>query len=173
MKKFFTILVVAIVAVTANAQVYVGAGVQAWRDADANKTTLGLSPEVGYILSDKVALGMALDYQYAYKQGAKVHSFAVAPYMRYTFAKVGNVNLFADATAGIASSKPKGGDSSTGWQAGIRPGLSIGLNDRFSFVAHVGFLGYRDADEYTYYGSNGFGANLSSSDLMFGLYYNF
>lgn len=173
MKKFFTMLVVAVMAVTASAQVYVGAGVNAWRDADANKTTLGLSPEVGYVLSDNMALGIALDYQYKYAGAVKTHSFAVSPYFRYTFAKMGAVNLFADATAGVASTKPKGGDSSTGWQAGIRPGLSVGLSDKLSFVAHVGFLGYRDADEYSYYGGNGFGAELSSSDLSFGLFYNF
>jgi hypothetical protein len=173
MKKILTTMFVAVIALTASAQVYVGAGMKAWRDADANKTTLGLSPEVGYHLSDKVALGIALDYQYVYNAGSKTNSFAVAPYMRYTFAKLGNINLFADATAGVASSKTKGRDSETCWQAGIRPGLSVGLTDKLSFIAHAGFLGYRDADENGYFGDNGFGADISSSDLMFGLYYNF
>ena len=43
MKKILTTMFVAIIALTASAQVYVGAGMKAWRDADANKTTLGLS----------------------------------------------------------------------------------------------------------------------------------
>lgn len=173
MKKIFTMMVVAIMTLTASAQVYVGAGAKAWRDADANKTTLGLSPEIGYKVSDQVAVGLNLDYQYTYKSGAKNNAFAVSPYMRYTFATMGNVSLFADATGGISYSKTKGQGDDTGWQAGIRPGVKVCLTDKLDFIAHAGFLGYRDSDENGYFGDNGFGLDVNSSNLMFGLYYNF
>lgn len=177
MKKILLTLAVAVSSIAASAQVYVGGEVGFWRDYDQNKTTFNLQPEVGYTLDEDWALGIALGYGYTYNDGAKTNAFTVAPYARYTFAKLGPVNLFLDGGFGFATYKVKGADdSNTGWEIGIKPGVSVNLTDKLSFVAHCGFLGYRDSDDdhpYKYFGNDGLGFDLSGNNLTFGLYYNF
>ena len=72
---------------------------------------------------------------------------------------------------------PKHGKSSSsqnGWQVGIKPGVKVDLTSKLSFIAHVGFFGYQDADdEYCAWGEDGFGFKLDGNSLNFGLYYNF
>ncbi|MBO5678306.1 MAG: outer membrane beta-barrel protein [Bacteroidaceae bacterium] len=173
MKKIFTTMTLALVTVAMSAQVYVGGGFNAWRDADNNKTTAGISPEVGYKLSDKWALGMGMDCQYSYDKGTDVYRVAAMPYVRYTAAWMGPVGIFADCTGGVAIHKVNGGDSHTCWEAGIKPGVIVTLTPQLSFLAHTGFLGYRDAGKYNYFGDGGFGFNMSTADLSFGLLWNF
>lgn len=170
----------AVLTLTAGAQVYVGGELGFWREWQngANKTTLNVNPEVGYNLNENWAIGTVIGYNYIYQQGAKVNGFGVAPYARYTFAKLGNVNLFVDGTVGFATYKVKAangvkGDAQNAWQFGFKPGVTVNLTEKLSFVAHVGFLGYRDADEREIFGSNGLGFDLDGNALQFGLYYNF
>ena len=174
MKKFVLSLLVALMGVTASAQVYVGGGVGFWRDADANTTDFTIAPEVGYNLDANWDLGIQFGYSHAYNKGVKGNALEVNPYARYTFAKFGAVSLFADITAGVKSYKVKGSDSQTGWQAGVKPGVRVNLAKNVDFVAHCGFLGYRDADDqYCSYGTNGFGFNLDANNLVFGINYRF
>ena len=44
MKKIFTLMSLALVTMAMSAQVYVGGGVNMWRNTDNNKTTIGISP---------------------------------------------------------------------------------------------------------------------------------
>lgn len=101
----------------------------------------------------------------------------VAPYARYTYAKLGSVNLFLDGGFGFETYKIKHNgitsDSQNAWEIGIKPGLSVNLTEKLSFIAHVGFFGYRDADDEPVFGQNGLGFNLDGNALSFGLYYNF
>ena len=179
MKKLFLLIAVAVVTLTASAQVYVGGEVSFWREWQnaANKTTFSIMPEIGYNLDENWAIGTTLGYDYQYEKGVKYNAFEVAPYARYTFAKLGNVNLFVDGGFGFATYKYKhngvSSDSQNAWSVGLKPGLSVNLTEKLSFIAHVGFLGYRDADEAPIFGQNGFGFNLDGNALSFGLYYNF
>lgn len=173
MKKIFTLMTLALVTMAMSAQVYVGGGVNMWRDTDNNKTTAGISPEMGYKMSDKWALGMGLDCSYTYEKGTDIYRVAAMPYVRYTAVKMGPVSLFADGTGGVAVNKIDGGDDFTSWQVGIKPGVMVELTPRISFLAHTGFLGYRDTDKYDYFGDSGFGFKMSTSDLRFGLLWNF
>ena len=175
MKKFVLSLLVALMGVTASAQVYVGGGVGFWRDADANTTDFTIAPEVGYNLDANWDLGIQFGYGYAYNKGAKGNALEVNPYARYTFAKFGAVSLFLDGTFGINTYKVKNAsDSMTGWQVGIKPGIRVNLAKNVDFVAHCGFLGYRDADDdYSAFGENGFGFNLNGNNLTFGINYRF
>ena len=60
---------VAVMSLTASAQVYVGGSVGLWRDYNANETSFNLIPEVGYNLSDKWAIGLQIGYRHEYKSG--------------------------------------------------------------------------------------------------------
>ena len=174
MKKFVLSLLVALMGVTASAQVYVGGGVGFWRNMDDNQTVFSIAPEVGYNLNESWDLGIQFGYGYAYTDGTKMNLLEANPYARYTFAKFGAVSLFADITAGVQSYKVKGSDSQTGWQAGVKPGVRVNLAKNIDFVAHCGFLGYRDADNTAIaYGTNGFGFNLDANNLVFGINYRF
>lgn len=48
MKKFVILLFVAMAALSAKAQVYVGGTVALWHNDDLDATTFALNPEVGY-----------------------------------------------------------------------------------------------------------------------------
>lgn len=178
MKKLFLSVVVAALAVGANAQVWLGGEVGMWRNYQDNKSHVTVQPEVGYNLSDKWAIATKIGYIYNYNDGDKVNAFTVSPYARYTFAQLGPVNLFLDGGFGFATYKvkPEGGstgDAQNAWEVGLKPGVAVNLTEKLSFVTHVGFLGWRDADEQQVFGENGLGFDFSGNTLTFGLYYNF
>jgi hypothetical protein len=176
MRKLLLIMVVAVVTMTAKAQIYVGGELGFWRDYDANETTFKIIPEVGYKLSDKWAIGTTLGYEYLYAQGEKVNAMQVAPYARYTALSFGNVNIFFDGGFGFKTYKEdETDDSFNSWEVGIKPGLSIALNSKLNFITHFGFLGYRDTDEGSAksWGKDGLGFDFSGNNLTFGLNYHF
>ena len=181
MKKLFLTAVVAVIAISASAQAYVGAGVGFWRNYDANRTTFNLTPEVGYALSDTWAIGIALDYQYAYNNGNKGNSFTVNPYARYTVAKMGAFKFFVDGavefTARNRTMVGASTNSGSAWAVGLKPGIAVNLGKQFSLATHVGFLGYRDCnDDYTtFFGGidKGFGFNVTNEIGSVSIYYNF
>ena len=181
MKKLFLTFAFAVTALAMNAQLYVGGEVGAWRNWDENTTSFKIAPEVGYNLSDKWAVGIELAYSYNYThpqgtpKGADQNIFGLAPYARYTFAKFGAVNLFLDGGLGWYGASGDLADDDKAFEVGLKPGLSVNLTDKLSFVSHVGFLGYRDADPIFQAAGieSGFGFDLSGQTLNFGLYYNF
>lgn len=167
MKKFLVMAVMAIMALGVSAQVYVG-GSLGYTHA---KTDLGsddqftIAPEIGYNLNDSWAIGAGLNYTWvkdAYNQ------FEINPYARYTYFRTDLVSLFVDGGVDLGFSKPDEGDTSVVWGIGLKPGISLNLNEKFSLVAHMGFLGYQDLKER----GKVYGIDLHNN-LSFGFYYNF
>lgn len=192
MKKVFLTVALAAASLAASAQVYVGGEVGFWRNTDANHTNFNIKPEIGYNLSDKWDLGIGIGFNHDYNGvgkfdgetllKAKTNSFEVDPYARWSFVKFGPVKLFLDMGFGINTYKVKGevmghdvdGDAQVGWRVGVQPGVKVSLAKNVDFIAHMGFLGYQDADDdYSAYGENGFGFNFSGNNLNFGILYNF
>lgn len=193
MKKLFLSLIVAVCSLAASAQAYVGGQVGLWRNTDANHTSFNLAPELGYKLSDQWDLGLSIGFAHNYYDGFKVNGFEVDPYVRYTVAKAGPVSFFLDGGFGFATAKMKNGnwksDSFNQWQIGIKPGVKVSLSKKVDFIASMGFLGYRDQDNIetgidnidkvinvlipSAYGEKGFGFDFKTSNLKFGLIYNF
>lgn len=172
MKKFLLLVVVLMATLAVNAQdIYVGGSLNMWRNSSANTTSFKIAPEIGYNFNETWAIGAELGYAHNYTQGAKNNSYSIAPYVRWSYYENDAVRLFLDATAGIGVSKPKGGDSFTQGQIGLRPGIAFKLNDNFSFIAKCGFLGYqRNMDAA---GRDAFGLKLNSENLSIGFHYNF
>ena len=171
------------VAATMNAQVYLGGGIGLGTtsyDGDS-ETFFKIIPEIGYNLDENWAVGMTVGYGEAKTKvnvagvsvNDKVKSFQIAPYARYTFAKFDKVNLFVDGTVGYEYNKI-GEVKINSFSIGFKPGVAVNLNEKLSFVAHVGFLGYENekvkGDDNS---TNTFGFDLNGNALSFGVYYNF
>ena len=181
MKKILMTLLVAAMAMTANAQFYVGGSVGVGsvklghNDAE---TTYKFVPEIGYNLNSDWALGVAFGYQKGacslgngnYGQDVDTELLQINPYVRYTAVKSNVINVFVDGGVGIGSYK----DLGTQFQLGLRPGVAVNLNKSISFVAHVGFVGF---DSFSPKGdgnsSHNIGVDLDGNNVTFGMYINF
>ena len=173
-------MVAAMVAMTMNAQVYVGGSVgfgSAKLGSGDSESTYKIAPEVGYNLNDQWAVGLVLGYQKGscnfghldFNPG-KTEVFVASPYVRYTFFEADMVNLFMDGMIGFASYK----DAGSAFQVGVCPGIALKATDQISLVAHLGFGGF---ETYSPKGggdsSNAFGINFDNNSIMLGVYYNF
>lgn len=183
MKKFFMTVVAAVaVAMSANAQVYVGgtAGINSVKVAGGDsELTFKVLPEVGYSLDDEWGIGASLGWskgngladlggQYIH-EGNLTTTFEVNPYVRYTAVKGKYVNVFVDGGFGYKHYNGQG----NAWNVGLKPGVAVNL-DKFSFAAHVGFVGWKTykakgADK----SSNAAGVDLDGNNISFSVYYNF
>lgn len=175
MKKLLVCLVGVLVSVAMSAQTYVGGGLGFSsvdnKSIDGKVTTVTISPELGYKLSDKWSIGAKFDFEYAQTDDTDVTGFDIAPYARYNFLKVGAVTFFADATVEIGGLKVKDGDNMSAWAAGIEPGIIYDVNNKISLVARAGMLGYFDTEDID--GQKGFKFDLNTMNLQFGMYWNF
>ena len=170
MKKILMLLFVVMATLGAKAQVYLGGEISLWHNDDADVTTLTLSPEVGYNLNNKWAVGGNLRFLHQEEDNVSTNGFALAPYVRYSYYENKVVRLFIDGGLGFSTYKVEDFDNINGFEFGFRPGIAIKLNNHFSLLAKCGFLGYRD--DYMY-GADGYGFSFSSEDLSFGFHYEF
>ena len=175
MKKIAVLCLILMSALAVKAQVYVGGAVGFWHNDDLDATSFEISPEVGYNINENWAIGATLGFAHekVSKEGIKVkaNAFAFAPYARFTFFESKVVRLFIDGGMCVSTYKMKGFDSESGFEIGLKPGISLKLSEHFNFVTKYGFLGYRD--EYLGKGSDGYGFALSSEDLTIGFHYEF
>lgn len=161
MKKILISFVVALMALSASAQVYVGGALSWTHDDDRSYNSFELAPEVGYYFTPKWALGCELAYAHDKQQAVKSNSFIIAPYARYIFFNKGIVRLFVDGSLGFSTQKYKDvDDSDNGFEIGFKPGIAFEATKHICLEAHYGFLGYRDKFA-------GAGANASVSGLDF------
>lgn len=188
MKKFFALAILAVASLSASAQgFYAGGSLGFWHDSnDKGSVTNNLTilPELGYNLNNSWAVGTTIGYDYTHlcHEGTSVNLFQFNPYVRYTYFRTDNnvLSLFLDGTVGVGAgwaSYDEGEDSKTActWQVGVKPGIAINITKHFSFVTHVGLLGYQGANNAAKdagYSSKG-GLMLNGNNLTFGFYYNF
>ena len=181
-------LAVAFIAVAANAQVYVGGnvGIGSSKSGDADAvTTYKVLPEIGYNINQNWAIGTTAGWGKGNPvniEGETQNYFTVEPYVRYTFVRSKYINAFVDGGFGYthtnhAHGNPvKGTDVSVNaWSVGARPGISVNLSPKVSFVAHVGFAGWKSAkaDVDGAKSSDAWGVDLDGNNVTFGVYYNF
>ena len=184
MKKFIATFVIALATISASAQTYIGGGIGFTstdkKGEDKSLTSLTITPQVGYNLNEKWALGLGVSYTYT-KQESSLNTITVAPYVRYTVAKAGICSFYIEGEFAFASLKPEEGDSSTGWSFGVKPGVRFVITKNIFSTASLGFLGYQDTSDFngekTFgFGFSGHGGNYfanNNAGLKLGLYYNF
>lgn len=173
MKKLLMTLTVAIMAISANAQVYVGGGfgvASTSVDGGDDVTTYKFVPEVGYAFNNEWAAGVAFGWEGADK-GEKIVS--VNPYVRWTFVRSGIVSAFVDGSFEYAHYYGEGNDAD-GIALGLKPGLAVNMTKHLSFVTHVGFLGWQHAkNNNTDVKTDSWGLDFDGRNIIFGLYYSF
>lgn len=171
MKKFLTLVVVLMAALSVHAQeMYLGGGISLWYNDDADRTSFSISPDFGYCFNEKWAVGAELVYSHDYAYDSSFNAFALAPYARYSFYENKIVRLFVDMGVGVSVLKPKHGDSTAGVELGLKPGMAIKLNNHFSLITRVGFAGYR----HDYFrGKDGLGVALEGENISIGIDYEF
>lgn len=141
MKKFIIILAAVFASVAANAQYYAGGSLGvSLHDNVADKFGFSIAPEVGYEISDNLAVGAFVEMRF----GSKYSAFEIAPYVRYYFYELGPVRFFADGLFAYESFKWSGQSSQTSWQLAVCPGIAIPVTDQISIVTHLGAIGYND-----------------------------
>lgn len=189
MKKIILTALVAVVSLAANAQIWAGGSLSMSSNhlnGQDNSTNLfSITPEIGYSISDNLDIAVALSYghtndfksdiePYSYANGSTVNSFAIKPFVRYTWVKAGNFSAFVDGGLNIASHHANGADDNLN-EMGVfvTPGISYGISSKVRLEAHLG-------DGFTYnhtwleddYRYNKVGLNLLNG-ISFGAYYNF
>ena len=83
------------------------------------------------------------------------------------------VNAFLDGSIGYGHLYNAGYDTDE-LSLGIKPGIAVKLNNRLSFVTHIGFIGYaHEKDNNTDAKVDNWGLSLDGNNIVFGLYYNF
>ncbi len=165
-------MMAAIMAAGVSAQVYVGGGVGvATASTDNDDTTVfKFVPEVGYTFNDQWAAGIAFGWEGA-KDAPK--TFSVNPYVRMNLVKAGPVTAFIDGSVGFSHTYNSGFDTDE-FNVGIKPGVAVSLGDNFSFVTHIGFIGYdHEKDNNSKAKIDTWGLDLDGRNITFGLYYSF
>ncbi len=181
MKKLLLVFALVVGAVTVSAQevgsVWVGgsAGITTSKPKGGSSTTnYKFIPEVGYVLSDNlgvgVKLGYAKDMQSFGKEGSlKVKTFNVNPFVRYTFLKGGIGSLFVDGGIGYANSDIEGADKKMNtYELGFRPGVAINVTEKVSVLGHFGFLGYQH-EKWGDAKTNTYGLDLDMTQFTLGV----
>lgn len=165
MKKLIisAILLVAFTLTTSAQKFYTGGSVGLWYESAGNTITATLSPELGYHLNDKWAVGGQLGMGLATNFNATSYILTLSPYARYTCFTQDNFSVFVDGSVmgGVANSFFTG-------SIGVSPGLMYKVSDRFALYSHLGFLGYKYIG-----GVSMAGFDVSSGNLSIGGYFLF
>lgn len=149
MKKLLMTVAAAFVAVSMNAQMYVG-GTVGFGNTVSKTTTLetktntfSINPEFGMALDDKMGVGIELAFitgssedkwigtgndPVATRLKPSSTTFAIRPYVRYQMFQVGKANIFVDGGVNFAISKDKEvGFDAAGKVVDNKPGMDLGL----------------------------------------------
>lgn len=155
MKKYLIMALFAIVALSANAQFYVGGSLELGTsttkvgDADGVSTTIfGIAPEFGYNITDVFAIGTEASFGTSKTEDAKATNiWGIAPYVRANFADLGShVKLFADVFFDYEWAS-KGDADWDGFEVGLRPGINVALNDHWGLIGKMTLFSYSKFEE--------------------------
>ncbi len=146
-------------------------------DVKTKNMSVGLAPEIGYFVSDNLAIGAALMFKYSTTETEDADNkvatttFGISPYARYYFLTSGKFKMYGQAGFTYASSNTDvDGSKATNYlNVGVLPGVSYNLSDRVAINATYGFLGYDSYnDKNTDSKESNFGLTLDMSSLRFG-----
>ena len=170
MKKVLLTLIIATVAIAADAQVWIGGSLSFRNYSEAAGTEteakLNFKPEIGITVSEDWAMAVKLGYDVETpEEGSTVSIISINPYVRYNLMKLGNFKLFVDGGGCFSYN-----ETIEDWDVSIKPGISYSFNEHFNIVTHLGDgLIFREGDTKS---KNGFAFDVINS-LAFSLNYVF
>lgn len=153
---------------------------------DAKGSNFYFRPEVGYFLTENIALGLGLDFGSAkndgldtYSDAYKTNNFNAKVFGRYYFTPESQFSLFGQFGIGFGNVKMENGagDETKVNTFGINAGLGANyfLTNNWALQAGWAVLGYNsekiDAPRAEAY--NSFGLNIDLSAINFGVLYKF
>lgn len=151
--------------------------------SDVNFLNFKVLPEFGYVLNDKIGLGVSVGYQQDNigsdgSEVIKMQTLVVNPFVRYSVLKGNLGGIFIDGGIAYSHGKAKELDVTVnGYEIGFRPGVAFNVSDRISLNAKFGFLGFQYNDGSTEYGFDaevtGYGFNFDLSNCLLGINFVF
>ena len=177
MKKIILSAIIAACAITANAQTWIGGELgfnsTTYKSGDVKETVsnVTISPEIGYNLNENWAVAAKIEFSH-FEDGNTGNSVGFNPYVRYTFAKTGNLSFFIDGGLFWTNIHYKGDDkNANNFGIGFNPGLAYSISKKVSLVAHIGDFSY---NHYKFYDTkiDRFNLGLDNS-ISFGAYVAF
>ena len=194
MKKILMTIAAAFVAVSMNAQGYIGGTVGFGTTTDKtgaveDKTTsFVIAPEIGMSLDDKFGVGIAIGFGYdKHEAGLETSTttFSLKPYLRYQALTFGKANIFVDGGIDFDIAKTKDMKAGMGLGLFVTPGIAYNISSKWSIVAKLNDmfrLGYAKSpvpdvnnapDAPSAFAFNASTGGFRLGDLTFGVYYNF
>jgi hypothetical protein len=178
MKKTILIMLVSVLCTGfVNAQVYLGGSLgfntNTAKPEVGDKTTttsFSFAPEVGYSLSPKFDLGIALNIaNLKTKVGTaenKSNLWGIAPYARYSVVEFGNFSVWGQAGLFVGGGE-QNGLKATSFGLDIQPVLKYNLSDHFSLLANLDFfsLGFSQTKVKDVSTTTNFGLGVNSEDV--------
>ena len=138
-----------------------------WRNEDAKTTSIAVSPGLMYLLNEDLGFGANLSLQNQSQQGASTTYFLLRPFARYYFAHTNPLHFYLEGGLGVSS-----GGGTTGFEIGVRPGMSLELSRLIHLNMYWGFIGYRT--KFAFSGgegtsASGFGLAFTPANLLLGI----
>ena len=153
MKKTILIMLASVLCTGfVNAQVYLGCSLcfntNTAKPEVGDKTTttsFSFAPEVGYSLSSKFDIGIALGISNSKTKTGnledKSNEWAIAPYARYSVVEFGKFSVLGQADLFIAGGE-RNSQKFTSFGLDIHPVLKYDLSDRFSLLTNLNLLNF-------------------------------
>lgn len=173
----------------ANAQIFVGGNfsLNTTSDNSDNGTTktkssnfnIDFSPMAGKFLSEKIAVGVALDLSFSGMNSGvnndlveRMSTIGINPFLRYYAVKWNKFSIFGQGNIGLAFSgstvksgnETSDGPKSTQVTLKVYPGLSYDINEKFSLETSLNFLNFG----YVYTHSKSSTSTSNHSGLILG-----
>lgn len=184
MKKIFMTFFAVVLAISANAQLFIGgtAGFSNVKNAGAdNETTYKILPEIGYDIDSDNSIGVIFgfgkgnsDISYDGFNPATANTeqeyTTINPYFRYKITSIKSLSLYSELGFGYTHYDNYGNLLTIG----IRPVVTFNVSKHVQLVSKIGFLGYKSFDPK----SNGekshaWGLDMDGNNIQFGIYYKF
>ncbi|MBR5893028.1 MAG: hypothetical protein IKZ37_05290 [Bacteroidaceae bacterium] len=170
MKKVLLTLIIATVAIAADAQVWIGSsfGFRYFSEAEGAETIANFKfkPEIGTAITENLAVAVVWGFDVVSPdEGNTTCKVSINPYVRYNFMKLGNFKMFIDGGFTYYNN-----EEMDDWDISLKPGISYTINEHFNIVGHLGDgMVFREGDTKL---ENGFAFNLANN-LTFTLNYVF
>lgn len=145
MKHILLFILLGVSALQLSAQIQKGSilvggtvGINTINAEETTITAVNVSPQAGFFLSDRFALGGSFDFALVAGEGSSIAGVGIGPFARYYFNNSGSARFFGQADLAfeipdLEDSDPRGG-------FGLGVGADFFLNEH---VAIEGFLGYQ------------------------------